>query len=262
MTDEKKLTHAAKAPYGNTNWACECPHSGDHWIGPLDAEVLEQFANTPGGAERLSVSGEVFAVRAGNSGPWTCGVSSRIGCWPPADHATAQETWKRRMTDEKQLWCNACQLDVPLDQAKVVDIRTVEGERLFFAQTVHALCGSPVQEKENKIHVTELRPRGLRRTENLLESANVLASFTSGAYQAQVAQREEDLKTMVRNAIKLVEENPPNEPMRTPVSRPAVERMLAEDIAEALVPETVLAQDLAKKLFDAGWRPTIDRLVR
>lgn len=172
------------------------------------------------------------------------------------------------MTDEKKsatFWCNACLLDVPLDQTKVTDIRTAEGERLFFAQTVHTLCGTPVQEKETKFNVAGLPPKWSETPEDVRRAADALASFTRDAYQVQVAQREEDLKEILRRAIKLVEENPPNEPMRTPVSRPAVERMLAEDLDEALTLNTLTQaklDEVARTLFDAGWRPTIDRLVR
>lgn len=162
---------------------------------------------------------------------------------------------------EKQFWCPTCLFDVPLDQAKVVDIRAAEGEQLFFAQTVHALCRTPLQEKDSQLRVAGLPPKWSETAEDVRRMGDELASFTHDAYRVQVAQREEDLKAMVRRAIQLVEENPPNEPMRTPISRPAVERMLAEDLERTGLGRGE-REDLAHELFDLGWRPTIERLAR
>ena len=170
---------------------------------------------------------------------------------------------------EKQpFWCNACQLEVPLDQTKVTDIQAAEGEWLFFAQTVHALCGTPVQEKDNKIRVAELRPRGIGKTAEAEadraawhHQEALTDAFVSNAMRVHVQHTEQTLKEMLRRAIELVEQNPRNEPMRTEIPRSAVERMLAEDL-RAFSSSVPQVEGLAAALFDAGWRPTIDRLAR
>lgn len=110
-----------------------------------------------------------------------------------------------------------------------------------------------------------LRPHGDVKTAEQAES--VFDSFTSDVYRVHVRQTEAQLREMVQQAIKLVEENPRNEPMRTEISRPAVERMLVEDLKHVDVHGYALRLDsdllaVARALFDAGWRPTIDRLVR
>lgn len=166
---------------------------------------------------------------------------------------------------EKQFWCNACLFDVPLDHTKVIDIRTEEGERLFFAQTVHTLCGTPLQEKGNQLRVAGLSPKWSETSEDVKRAGEALDAFASNSYRVHVQQTEEQLKEVLRAALKLVEENPPNEPMRSYVPRPAVERMLAEDLRD-VEPHIDLTEAgraaVARALFDAGWRPTIDRLVR
>lgn len=116
-------------------------------------------------------------------------------------------------------------------------------------------------EQEKQFQVVGLPPKWSETPEDVRRAADALTSFSHAAYRAQVAQREEDLKEMLRRAIELVEQNPRNEPMRTEVSRPAVERMLAEDL-RAFSSSVPQVEGLAAALFDAGWRPTIDRLVR
>lgn len=102
------------------------------------------------------------------------------------------------------------------------------------------------------------RPHGDEKTSE--RAQELFNQVTGNAYRAYMQQSEEQLKDVVRKAMKLVEQNPRNEPMRAEISRPAVERMLAEDLsAFGNVPQVA---GLATVLFDAGWRPTIDRLVR
>lgn len=133
------------------------------------------------------------------------------------------------------------------------------------------VAGGPVNAPE--IRVAELRPRGLGKTAEAeadraaWHAQEALTdAFVSNAMRVHVQHTEQTLKEMIRRAIELVEENPRNEPMRTPVSRPAVERMLAEDLGRSELGRSAFTDagraELAKELFDDGWRPTIDRLVR
>lgn len=98
------------------------------------------------------------------------------------------------------------------------------------------------------------------------EIAASLNSAVSEVFVSWSKALDEDLKDVVRRAIKLVEENPRNEPMRTELSRPAVESMLIQDLDRSQLGHSTLTDagraELAKELFDAGWRPTIDRVVR
>lgn len=124
------------------------------------------------------------------------------------------------------------------------------------------VCGRP----RAQIKIEGLPPKWSETPEDVRRAADALTSFTHAAYRVQVAQREEDLKTAIRRAIELVEQNPRNEPMRTEISRPAVERMLAEDLGRLQLGRSAFTDagraELATELFDLGWRPTIDRLVR
>lgn len=161
------------------------------------------------------------------------------------------------MTDEKTYWCPNCQVHAAESATCLAD--SPPG---FMRQRVHNLCDRPVFRSDEPIpanvRVAELRPRGFGKT---AEAAETLNGFVNRAWMTHVARQEEVLKEMMQAAIKLVEENPRNEPMRTEIGRPAVERMLAEDLERTGLGygERV---DLAHELFDLGWRLTIDRLVR
>jgi hypothetical protein len=122
------------------------------------------------------------------------------------------------------------------------------------APEVEHLFGTP-----RRITVESLRPRPV--PEGAAEIQAAINEAVTGARATFVQQSEEQLKDVVRAALKLVEENPRNEPMQAYVSRPAVERMLAADLERTGLGAGERA-DLAHELFDAGWRPTIDRLVR
>lgn len=133
-------------------------------------------------------------------------------------------------------------------------------------------CACPHGRDHGPLRVAELRLHGFGKTEQAeadrasWHAQEALDAFAGNAYRVYVQQTEEQLKEVLRAALKLVEENPRNEPMRAEIGRPAVERMLAEDIRSVQEISVLLSSAeqgrLVTALFDLGWRPTIDRLVR
>jgi len=166
------------------------------------------------------------------------------------------------MSDEKMFWCSTCRHEVPEDQTKETKVHGSAGELLFMPQRVHSLCGTPVTEymagtvpfARGGIVSNAAAQEAWKIQEQLTDS------FVSHAMRVHVQHREQEWREMIQAALKLVEENPRNEPMRTEISRPAVERMLAEDLCA--VGADLDSDVRAHELFDLGWRPTIDRLVR
>lgn len=123
-----------------------------------------------------------------------------------------------------------------------------------FTTTAHGPLADPPR------RLTQPRPV----PEGATEIQAAINEAVTGARVTFVQQTEEQLKNVVRAALKLVKENPRNEPMQAYVPRPAVEWMLAEDLAaiSTLTSSPEGRAQIATALFDLGWRPTIDRLVR